>query len=90
MFFVDRDTFQEIMERICPFVANRDEQKAINSSGAAIPLRTMVAMTLRWLASTSYLDLCFAWGTSSSTFYHPVQRFITQEELYGLHWRPLM
>jgi hypothetical protein len=71
MFFVDRDTFQEIMERICPFVANQDEQKAINSSGAAIPLRTMVAMALRWLASTSYLDLCFAWGTSSSMFYHP-------------------
>jgi len=59
------------LERIRPFVANRDEQKAINSSGAAIPLRTMLAVTLCWLAGVSYLDLCFAWGVSSSTSYHP-------------------
>ncbi len=31
----------------------------------------MLAVTLRWLAGASYLDLCLAWGISCSTFYHP-------------------
>ena len=30
-----------------------------------------LAVTLRWLAGALYLDLCFAWGIATSTFYHP-------------------
>ncbi len=45
--------------------------KACNSSGAPIVLVTRWAVTLRWLAGGSYLDLCFAWGVATSTFYHP-------------------
>ncbi len=71
MFRVDRPTFDEVLERISPFLNVRDEQKAINSSGSPIQARTRLAVTLRWLSGSSYLDLCFAWGVSSSTFYHP-------------------
>jgi len=34
MFRVDRPTFDEVLERIFPFLNVRDEQKAINSSGS--------------------------------------------------------
>jgi hypothetical protein len=30
-----------------------------------------MAVTLRWLAGASYLDLCFSFGIVSATFYHP-------------------
>jgi len=60
-----------VLERISPFLNVCDEQKAINSSGSPIQARTRLAVTLRWLAGRSYLDLCFAWGVSSLTFYHP-------------------
>lgn len=70
MFRVDRATFGEIMERITPFIQAKNLRKACNSSGAPILLKTRLAVTLRWLAGASYLDLCFAFGISSSTFYH--------------------
>ena len=69
MFRVDRPTFDEIVSRITPFLRQRNERKACNSSGCSIPVITRVAVPLRWLAGASYLDLCFAWGVSSSTFF---------------------
>ena len=71
MFRVDRATFNEILERIEPHMKHRNQVKAANSSGAPIVLMTRLAVMLRWLAGGSYLDLCFAWGVASSTFYHP-------------------
>jgi hypothetical protein len=71
MFRVDRATFNEILERIEPHMKHHNHVKAANSSGAPIVLTTRLAVTLRWLAGGSYLDLCFAWGVASSTFYHP-------------------
>ncbi len=71
MFHVDRATFDEILETISPFVKTPNEVKAYNSSGGPIVLKTRLAITLRWLAGASYLDLCFAWGVAFSTFYHP-------------------
>ncbi len=62
MFRVDRETFDEVMERITPFVKVPNEVKAFNSSGGPITLKTRLAVSLRWLAGGSYLDLCFAWG----------------------------
>ncbi len=70
MFRVDRATFDEVLERIEPHIKHRNQVKAINSSGAPIVLKTRLAVTLRWLAGGSYLDLCFAWGVGTSTFYH--------------------
>ena len=70
MFRVDRLTFYDILERITPFMWQRDETKAHNSSGSSIPVKTRLAVSLRWLAGGSYLDICFAWGIGHSTFYH--------------------
>ncbi len=47
----------------------RNSTKARNSSGSEISITTRLAVTLHWLAGASYLDLCFAWGISSSSFY---------------------
>jgi hypothetical protein len=70
MFRLDRATFDEVLERILPHMRTRNDTKAANSSGAPIVLKTRLAVSLRWLAGASYLDLCFAWGLAISTFFH--------------------
>jgi len=67
-FRVDRDTFSFILTKIEPYF-NVNEVKAANSSGEPISLKTRLAVSLRWLAGGSYLDLCFAWGVGVATFY---------------------
>lgn len=62
--------FNVLLDRISPHFRNLNVTKARNSSGSPISVTTRLALTLRWLAGGSYLDLCFAWGVSSSTFYH--------------------
>ncbi len=71
MLHVNHETFEEIMERTTPFVKLISETKAFNSSGGHMALKTRLAVSLHWLAGTSYLDLCFAWSVAFSTFYHP-------------------
>ena len=34
-----------------------------------ISMRTRLAVTIRWLAGGSYLDLCFTWGISKCSFF---------------------
>jgi len=68
MFRVDRNTFDYILRKIEPLLS-RNEVKAINSSGEVVTARTRLAVSLRWLAGGSYLDICFAWGLGISTFY---------------------
>ncbi len=79
MFRVDRDTFNHILGKIEPFFPV-NVSKAVNSSGQGVALKTRLAVSLRWLAGGSYLDLCFAWGLGLSTFYDPE---------YGILWRTL-
>ncbi len=38
-------------------------------SGSHFTSRTRLAVTLRWLARGSYLDICFAFGISYTSFY---------------------
>jgi hypothetical protein len=68
MFRVDRGTFDEILDTISPFL-EKSSNKAINSSGSPISNKNRLAITLRWLAGGSYIDLCFAWGVAAFTFY---------------------
>jgi hypothetical protein len=72
MFRVDRDTFEELEEKVAPLI-ERDPQKARNAVGRGlageITVRTRLAVTLRWLAGGHYIDLCFAWGIGVSTFF---------------------
>ena len=67
-FRLDRSTFNELSELVDPIV-KRNKLKSIQSSGSSIPTKTRLAVTLRWLAGGSYLDLCFAWGISISAFF---------------------
>lgn len=68
MFRVDRDSFYELVENI-EIKLVRNEVRAKSSSGSSINTITRLAVTLRWLAGASYLDLCFAWGVSKTSFF---------------------
>lgn len=68
MFRVDRDSFYELVENI-EIKLIRNEVRAKSSSGSSINTITRLAVTLRWLAGASYLDLCFAWGVSKTSFF---------------------
>ena len=68
MFRVDRLTFGEILAKITPFLRRRNAMKTRNSSGTEISVTTRLAVALHWLAGASFLDLCFAWDISSSSF----------------------
>jgi hypothetical protein len=70
MFRVDRAMFDMLIASISPYFRNLNVTRARNSSGSPISITTRLGVTLRWLAGGSYLDLCFAWGISASTFYH--------------------
>ncbi len=69
IFRVNRATFDELLELVAPLILHCDAQKAVNSSGTPIHLKTRLAVTLRWLAGGSYVDLCFAFGIGVSSFY---------------------
>ena len=68
MFRMSRTSFLELQERIHPDLQFND-QKATNAAGSPISTRTRLAMTLRWLAGGIYIDICFAFGVATSTFY---------------------
>jgi hypothetical protein len=60
MFRLDRLTFEDLLDRISSHVKLLNEVKVHNSSGRSISLKNKLAVTIRWLAGGSYLDLCFA------------------------------
>jgi hypothetical protein len=69
MFQLERPVIDELLEIITPHLVQRCDSKAQNSSGSAISSKTQLAVTLRWLAGASHIDLCFAWGLAHSTFF---------------------
>lgn len=68
MFRLDCASFDELVEILDP-VLKKNEDFAIRSSGSPIRTETRLAVTLRWLSGGSYIDICFAWGISKSSFY---------------------
>lgn len=68
MFRIDRAAFDWLSEELDPLL-RRNEAKAKNSSGSAISTVIRLAVTLRWLAGGSHIDLCFAWGVSKTSFF---------------------
>ena len=68
MFRLDRTSFYELRDMLVRSLAF-DSVKATACSGSSISTTTRLAVTLRWLAGASYLDLCFAWGLSKAVFY---------------------
>jgi hypothetical protein len=67
MFRLDRDSFYELVEVLNNKI-QRDAMKAACSSGSPITTVTRLAVTLRWIAGGSYIDLCFACGVSVASF----------------------
>ena len=65
-----RSVFDELVVKIAPFIPVKDETKAIHSSYSPITPKTMLAVTLRWMAGGSYLDFCLLYGVAFGTFYH--------------------
>ena len=68
MFRMDVTSFDELVELLDP-VLRKNEKYSVISSGSVISTATRLAVTLRWLAGGSYIDLCFAWGISKTSFY---------------------
>jgi len=69
MFRLERPVFDELLDVITPHLVQCCDSKARNSSRSAISSKTRLAVTLRWLAGASHIDLCFAWGLAHSTFF---------------------
>lgn len=69
MFRMSRTGFNGLLTLIEPFLPVTDVGMAELSSGSAISNSTKLAVTLRWLAGGSYLDICFAWGVSKASFF---------------------
>lgn len=69
MFRMDRDTFNELLEKITPELPIINGKMGENSSGSSISNKTKLACTLRWLAGGSYIDICFAFGVAKTTFF---------------------
>ncbi len=73
MFRLDRKLFYSVLlPMIKPLVEpkSRGKLNAMNSSGSFISAETRLAVTLRWLAGGSHLDICFAFGIGTGSFYH--------------------
>ena len=69
MFRMNRENFERLLRLISPILHESDEAMAMLSSGSTITKRTKLYATLRWLAGGSYLDICFAWGISYTSFF---------------------
>jgi hypothetical protein len=74
MFRMKRSSFENLLLLLEDYFDNTDPEltksKATNSSGSEISLRAKLAVSIRWLAGGSYLDLCFCWGIGLGTFFH--------------------
>jgi len=70
MFRLNRIAFTYLLELIALFVSPKinivEKFRIIERS---VPPKTKLAITLRWLAGGSYLDICFAFGLNSGSFF---------------------
>ena len=78
MFRLNREAYYWLMYRIDNQLKPIDEFTNLSAYNDFIRINnvTRLAVTLRWLAGGSYLDICFAFGISTGTFF--------------LKWRNLM
>ena len=70
MFRLNRQAFNDLLQKITLIMPEKDEKKAISSSGSVIKNKVKLAITLRWLAGASYLDLSFGFAVSRSTIFN--------------------
>jgi len=74
MFRLSKDAFNHVLKLITPIIRSKLKFTAgfgkYHRQLEPIPPKVKLAATLRWLAGGSYLDICFAFGLSSSIFYN--------------------
>ena len=70
MYRMSYATFMKLVDILSPLLS------AHVSSRLRIDYRNQVAMTLRWLAGASYLDIAHLFGVSRSTFYYCRNRVV--------------
>ena len=72
MFRMSKHAFTNLLGLLEDRYEERDSKsvrQAKNSSGSVVSTKTALAVTLRWLAGASYIDLCFTWGISMGSFF---------------------
>ena len=72
MFRMSKHAFSNLLGLLEDHYEERDSasvRQAKNSSGSVVSPKTALAVTLRWLAGASYIDLCFTWGISMGSFF---------------------
>lgn len=69
MFRMTRSAFDALLAKVEPFMPIRNERMARVSSGSMISNKTKLCCTLRWLAGGSYIDICWGWGVTQSSFF---------------------
>jgi len=87
MFRLSKPAFNHVLRLITPLIRSKVKLYAggkYHKQLEPIPPKVKLAATLRWLAGGSYLDICFAFGLSSSIFYH-VKGGILWPTLEALH-----
>jgi DDE superfamily endonuclease len=70
MFRLNRRAFYALLDMILPSIeALPSLNHTFHHRSKEISPRTRLAVTLRWLAGGSYLDICFAFGVSIGSFF---------------------
>jgi hypothetical protein len=70
MFRLNREAFYFLLHKIEPIIKGQGSLRGASfHSPHEIPVVTKLAVALRWLAGGSYLDICFAFGISSASFF---------------------
>ena len=70
MFRLNRQTFYWLLFKIKPLLTAKGSlYNNTYHSEHVVDVKTKLAVTLRWLAGGSYLDICFAFGLSNGSFF---------------------
>ena len=69
MFRLSRKSFGKLHDLVAPYL-EKDKFQATRSSGSPISTVTKLAVTLRWLAGGSYLDICSLFGIDKANFFN--------------------
>lgn len=69
MFRLNREAFYWLLLKVRRDIEPKPSLKQSLHFQREITGKTKLAVTLRWLAGGSYLDICFAFGVATSTFY---------------------
>lgn len=76
MYRMEVEQFEELFNLVRPALETQDVVQAERSSGSEVCAEVRLAITLRYLAGGSYLDVCSNFGVSNAEFYRSVWRCV--------------